>query len=431
MMETRAAATAPVAGPAWDAPRVSFALVALVVALFFFWGGITSLNDILIPKLKALFQLSYAEAMLTQFAFFTGYLVFSVPAGMLVGRVGYLRGIVVGLVVMAAGCLLFIPATASGVYAAFLFALFVVAAGITVLQVAANPLITLLGDPRSAHSRLTFSQAFNSLGTTIAPYLGAQLILGSMATVDPASLTAAELTAYRAEESAVIAHAYIGLAIALALIAAVFWLRRRALNDFTAPEPAGLGGAFALLKRPRLAFGVAAIFFYVGAEVSIGSVLANFLESPDTLALDAKSAGERVALYWGGAMVGRFIGAILLKHFSPGKVLALAALGAGTLTAVAATITGAGAGWSLIAVGLFNSIMFPTIFSLAVEGLGEKAPQGSALLCMAIVGGAVLPLVTGVVADAGTLALGLSVPVACYVAIAGFGWYARKNQEAV
>jgi FHS family L-fucose permease-like MFS transporter len=189
----------------------------------------------------------------------------------------------------------------------------------------------------------------------------------------------------------------------------------------------GLGGAFALLAQPRLALGVAAIFFYVGAEVSIGSVMANFLEQPTTLALDVRTAGEWIAYYWGGAMVGRFIGAVLLKYFPPGKVLALAALVAGVLTTIAALATGASAGFSLLAVGLFNSIMFPTIFSLAVEGLGEKTPQGSALLCMAIVGGALLPLLTGVVADHSTLSLALFVPVACYAVIAGFGWYTRRD----
>jgi FHS family L-fucose permease-like MFS transporter len=187
MIQTKVAARDSAAGQTPGLPSASRALVVLVIALFFIWGGITSLNDILIPKLKSLFQLTYTEAMLTQFAFFTGYFVFSIPAGMLVARMGYLRGIVVGLTVMAAGCLLFIPATASGVYAMFLLALFVVAAGITILQVAANPLITLLGDPKGAHSRLTFAQAFNSLGTTIMPYLGAQLILGSVAAVDPSA----------------------------------------------------------------------------------------------------------------------------------------------------------------------------------------------------------------------------------------------------
>jgi len=404
-------------------------LAALVVALFFLWGGITSLNDILIPKLRALFQLGHFGAMLPQFAFFIGYLAFSVPAGMLVARLGYLRAIVAGLAVMAAGCLLFVPATDSGIYASFLGALLVVAAGITILQVAANPLITLLGDPATAQSRLTLSQAFNSLGTTLAPYVGAQLILGPQP-ADPSALSGAALRAYRAGESAVIAHAYLGLAATLLVVAAVFWLRRDALRGTVATEPAGLAGSLSLLKRPRLAFGVAAMFFYVGAEVSIGSMLATFLERPDTLALAPRTAGERVALYWGAAMVGRFAGAAALKIFPPGRMLVLAAVGAGTLAAAAALGSGPFAGWSLIAVGLFHSIMFPTIFSLAVAGLGNRTPQGSALLCMAIVGGAVVPLATGAVADAATLAAGLWVPVACHAVIAGFGGYVARGRDA-
>jgi FHS family L-fucose permease-like MFS transporter len=285
--------------------------VALVVALFFIWGGITSLNDVLIPKLKGLFQLSYAEVMLTQFAFFTGYLVLSVPAGALIARVGYMRGIVCGLGVMMAGCLLFIPAAGAARYDLVLVALFVLAGGITILQVAANPLIAGLGRPETASSRLTLAQAFNSLGTTLFPYVGAKLILGSVATTDPATLSGPALTAFRADEAAIIAHTYIGIALVLALVAVVFWLRRRALAA-AATGAAGLAGSLALLRRPRLAFGVVAIFFYVGAEVSIGSVLASFLMLPTTLGLDPQSAGERIALYWGVAMRGRFAGGSLL-----------------------------------------------------------------------------------------------------------------------
>lgn len=401
------------------------ALVALVVALFFIWGGITSLNDVLIPKLKALFLLSYAEVMLTQFAFFTGYLVLSVPAGALIARVGYMRGIVVGLGVMMAGCLIFIPAAGSAQYSLVLVALFVLAGGITILQVAANPLIAGLGKPETASSRLTLAQAFNSLGTTIFPYVGAKIILGSVATTEPATLSGPALTAFRAEEAAVIAHTYIGIAIVLALVAAAFWIRRAMLASAKS-EAAGIGGSLALLKRPRLAFGVVALFFYVGAEVSIGSLLASFLMLPTTLGLDPQSAGERIALYWGGAMVGRFAGAWILGRVSPGLVLASAAIGAGALALVAALATGDVAGWALIAVGLFNSIMFPTIFSLALEGLGERTPQGSGLLCMAIVGGAIVPLATGAFADVASLGAALVIPVACYAIVTLYGWYARR-----
>lgn len=399
----------------------SAGLVVLVVSLFFIWGGITSLNDVLVPKLKGLFQLNYREAMLIQFAFFTAYAVASVPAGGLVSRLGYGRGLVAGLVVMAAGCLLFIPAAATATYGLFLAALFVLAGGITILQVAANPLIANLGSARTASSRLTFAQAFNSLGTTIMPYLGAKLILRS---ISHAPAHAAADPGYRAREAAVIGHAYLGLAAVLAVIALVFWARRSRLG---APgRAAGLGESLQLMRRGRLAFGVLAIFLYVGAEVTIGSLLVNYLMQPTTLGLDQRSAGERLSLYWGGAMVGRFVGSWILRQWPPGKVLAGAAMGAGALALVSAATDGGISGWTLIAVGLMNSIMFPTIFSLALEGLGPKTPQGSGLLCMAIVGGAVVPLVSGGVADAASLSAALLVPACCYAVIAVFGWSARR-----
>lgn len=396
-------------------------LVVLVVSLFFIWGGITSLNDVLVPKLKGLFRLNYTEAMLIQFAFFTAYAVASIPAGSLVARLGYGRGLVAGLGVMAAGCLIFIPAASTATYGLFLTALFVLAAGITILQVAANPLIANLGSAQTASSRLTFAQAFNSLGTTIMPYLGARLILGSISKA-PSEAVAAD-PAWRAKEAAVIGHAYLGLAIMLMVIALVFWSRRQKLG---APgHAAGLGGSLGLMRRGRLAFGVVAIFLYVGAEVTIGSVMANYLMQPSTLGLDQQTAGERISLYWGGAMVGRFVGSWLLRQWTPGKVLALAAVGAGSLALISAASSGWISGWTLIAVGLMNSIMFPTIFSLALEGLGAKTPQGSGLLCTAIFGGAIVPLVAGRVADAASLSACLVVPAACYAAIALFGWSAR------
>ncbi len=416
--------TDSVAGASAKVPKAAAsALAILVVSLFFIWGGATSLNDVLVPKLKGLFQLNYAQAMLVQFAFFTAYFVASVPAGALVSKLGYGRGMAAGLLTMAVGCAIFFPAAATATYGLFLGALFVLAAGITILQVAANPLIDRLGPARTASSRLTFAQAFNSLGTTIMPFIGARLILGS---VGKGAAPRAAL-AGRAREAAVIGHAYLGLAVVLALLALVFWAVRARLGQ--AGRGAAFAGSLALLKRPRLGFGVMAIFLYVGAEVTIGSILVSFLMQPTTLGLDQQTAGERLSLYWGGAMVGRFIGAGVLRLASPGKVLAAAATGAGTLALIASSIHGPSAGWALIAVGVMNSIMFPTIFSLALEGLGSRTPQGSGLLCMAIVGGAIVPVIGGMVADATSLALALMVPVACYAAIAAFGWSARRSAE--
>ena len=297
-------------------------LRAFVFALFFIFGGITSLNDVVIPKLKGLFTLTYGEVMLVQSAFFAAYCVFSVPAAVLVRRVGYMRGAFIGLVLMAGGCLLFVPASAAGVFATFLAALFVLAAGITVVQVVANPLISLLGPPATAHSRLTFAQAFNSLGTTIFPYIGSMLILGSISKVDPARLSDAARAAFRAHESHLIVRVYIGLAAAILVVAAVVWMRRDRLQESPDADHSVLGHPGALLRRTRFAFGVLCIFLYVGAEVAIGSLIVNYLMQPNVLGLSALQAGKHVPFYWGGAMVGRFIGAYLLRVVSPGRVLA-------------------------------------------------------------------------------------------------------------
>lgn len=396
-----------------------------VFALFFIFGGITSLNDVIIPKLKELFTLSYAQAMLVQSAFFAAYFIVSLPAAVIVRRIGYMRTAAVGLLTMTAGCLLFIPAASIGLFSTFLLALFVLAAGITIVQVVANPLISMLGAPDTASSRLTFAQAFNSLGTTLFPYVGAIVILGSLAHVDQASLSAAALGAYRAAESQVVVHTYIGLAVALTIVALLVWANRNKLVEHPHPE-SGTGNAFDLLKRPRFAFGALCIFLYVGAEVAVGSLIVSYLMQHDVLGLGAEAAGKHVPLYWGGAMVGRFLGAWVLRLCAPGKVLATAAAAAAVLLLVAGSGSGAASGWALLAIGLVNSIMFPTIFTLASEGLGERAAEGSGLICMAIVGGAVVPLLTGYAADIVGLRLALAVPALCYVLIAGYGWYARR-----
>ena len=421
----------PAPAPAVEAPTVDAPdLQAFVFALFFIFGGITSLNDIIIPKLKSLFTLSYGQAMLVQSAFFAAYLLVSIPAAAVVGRIGYMRAAALGLVMMTAGCLLFVPALASAAVPMFLTALFVLAAGITVVQVVANPLISLLGKPSTAHSRLTFAQAFNSVGTTVFPLVGSALILGAIPKGDPAKLAGAALDAFRADETQVIVRAYIGLAVALAVVAAVVWGRRKRLPD-TPAETANPFRAFTLLARPRFAFGAACIFLYVGAEVAVGSLIVNYLGQADTLGLAAKAAGDHVPFYWGGAMVGRFIGAGLLRVVRPGRVLAGAALAAAALLALSGLSHGAVSAWTLLAVGLFNSIMFPTIFALASEGLGARTAEGSGVICVAIVGGAVLPPLTGHLADVAGLRAALWAPALCYAVILAFGLYTARSRAGV
>jgi MFS transporter, FHS family, L-fucose permease len=401
-------------------------IVPFVVALFFAWGFATVLNDTLIPKLKGLFELGYAEAMLTQFCFFLAYFVFSIPAGLLLTRVGYVRGIVVGLLTMGFGYLLFVPAALAGAYPGFLAALFIVAGGITILQVAANPLIALLGPQATAPSRLNLAQAFNSLGTTIGPYVGAMLILSTGVAVPAAAkLSPAALAAYRQSEAYALQWPFVAFAGLLAALAVIFWMLRRA----TLPQvhsAATVAGTFALLKNPRLAFGMLSIFIYVGAEVSIGSVMTNYLMMPHTLGLAAVRAGQIVSLYWGGAMVGRFIGSGVLRFARAGHVLSLCAVVACLLCATSALSGGIVAATTLVSIGLFNSIMFPTIFTIAIEGEDGDTPQASALLCMSIVGGAVIPYLTGRLADQVGLSLALMLPALCYVWIATYGWIGRN-----
>jgi FHS family L-fucose permease-like MFS transporter len=409
-----------------DAPG----LQVFVMALFFIFGGITSLNDVIIPKLKELFTLNYMQAMLVQSAFFAAYFIISIPGAAIVKRVGYMRGAVVGLLTMTAGCLLFIPASASATFIVFLMALFVLASGVTIVQVVTNPLISLLGPAKTSHSRLTFAQAFNSLGTTVFPYVGAIVILGSLATVNAADLSGAALDAYRVAETQAVVHAYLGLAAALLVIAGAVWMNRDRLKG-ERHDSGSILRSFDLLKRLRFGFGAACIFLYVGAEVAIGSLIVSYLKQPQVLGLDDQSAGKLIPLYWGGALVGRFVGSALLRVISPGKVLAFNAIGAIVLIVVSANTSGQLAAYSLLAIGLMNSIMFPTIFSLACEGLGRRAAEGSGVICMAIVGGAVIPPLTGQLADSsGSLGFALLLPAICYAVIAGFGVYARRPAVA-
>lgn len=411
--------------------RDAMELRCFVMALFFIFGGITSLNDVIIPKLKELFTLSYAEAMLVQFCFFAGYAVMGIPGAMLVRKIGYMRGAASGLVIMVAGCLAFIPASQTATYWLFLAAYFVLAAGVVIVQVVANPLISLLGKPETTSARLTFAQAFNSLGTTLFPIAGSVLILGSLAKVSAKDLTGPALDAYRHAESAAIVHGYLGIAVALALVAAAVWtFRNRLPAEKHEDTPGALG--FDLLARPRFGYGALCIFLYVGAEVSIGSLIVSYLMQDHVLGLPEQSAGKLIGLYWGGAMIGRFFGSAVLRVLSPGVVLGFNAIAAIALIALSVTTQGYVSGYALLAVGLMNSIMFPTIFSLACEKLGARAADGSGIINVAICGGAVVPLATGALADAagGNLGVALVLPALCYAVIAGFGLFARKPMPA-
>lgn len=413
--------TAAASAPQVDAPGLNY----FVFALFFIFGGITSLNDVIIPKLKELFTLNFFEASLVQFCFFIAYAVVGIPGARLVKKLGYMRGAVAGLVTMMAGCLLFIPASQTALFPMFLFAYFILATGVVLVQIVANPLISLLGPERTTHSRLTFAQAFNSLGTTIFPYVGAGIILGSIANVSADQLSGAALQAYRQTESAIITTTYLGLAAALALVAGAVWMFRNRLKG-ERHEETSLADGLALLKRPRFGYGAACIFLYVGAEVAIGSFIINYLAQEEILGQPESVIGWMVTLYWLGALIGRFIGSLVLRFVSPGLTLAAVSAGAITLIAISANMTGPIAGYTLLAVGLMNAIMFPTIFSLACEKLGPRAADGSGIINVAICGGAIIPPMYGALADATSLAFALVLPAACYAIIAGFGVFARK-----
>jgi FHS family L-fucose permease-like MFS transporter len=394
----------------------------VITLLFFMWGLLTALNDVLIPHLKAVYTLSYVQAMLVQFCFFGAYFLVSLPAGLLVRRIGYQRGAVVGLLIAALGCALFYPA-AQGGYGVFLASFFVLASGITVLQVAANPFVTALGSPATASSRLNLTQAFNALGTAVAPALGGALILsGSEHSPDQlARLAGADQAAFRLQEAQAVQGPYLILGATLLLLALMF-----ALIKLPYLKHAGTEGADHKISRPLLAhrplaFGVLAIFLYVGGEVSIGSFLISFLGEREVAALAPAAAAGYVSFYWGGAMLGRFIGFAVMRYVSPGKMLACSAAGAMLLIACAIGSHGALAMWSLLAVGLCNAIMFPTIFSMALHGLGERSGEASGLLCMAIVGGAIVPFLQGALADSAGLHTSFLVPLACYGFILFYG----------
>lgn len=393
--------------------------LTILTSLFFMWGFITCMNDILIPHLMNVFNLGYTEGMLVQFVFFVAYAVMSLPSGYLVGKIGYKKGIITGLFIAACGTLLFYPAASLRSYPFFLFAFFVLAMGITLLQVSANPYVSILGAPETASSRLSLTQAFNSLGTTIAPYIGSALILAVV-----------EQGVSEAEEAAVVQNMYLGLTAVLFILALIIALVKLPVIGKEESESEGLINNEvnkvqnkSAWSYTHLVLGAIGLFLYVGAEVSIGSFLVKFFALPEIGGLNDAAAGKIIAFYWGGAMIGRFIGAALMQKIKPSKLLTINAIIATLLVILTMVISGKAAMITILLVGFFNSIMFPTIFTLAIDKLGIHTPQGSGILCMAIVGGAIIPLIQGVIADT---SMGLHhsfiMPVLCYLYIAYYGW---------
>lgn len=381
-----------------------------MTTLFFLWGFITVLNDVLIPRLKGVFDLTYFEAMLVQFCFFGAYFIVSIPAGILVKQLGYKKGILTGLVVASIGCMLFYPAVVVHEYWLFLGALFVLAAGVTVLQVSANPYVAALGPEKTASSRLNLAQALNALGTTVGPYVGGILFFGTAGTLAASAASAESVKV-----------PYLMLAAALLLIAIVFAFIKLPEIEGHKEENNPVNETRSLTQAPHLTMGVFAIFCYVGGEVAIGSFLVNFFGEAHIAGLEEHAAAALISYYWGGAMVGRFIGSAALQKIAPSKALAFNACMVIALLLVTIFTQGNVALYAVLAIGLFNSIMFPTIFSVAIERLGSLTSKGSGWLCLAIVGGALVPLLQGYIADVVNIQQSFFVPLVCYVFIAWYG----------
>jgi FHS family L-fucose permease-like MFS transporter len=399
--------------------------LAILASVFFMWGFITALNDILVPHLKSVFDLTYAQSMLVQFVFFGAYFLMALPAAKLLERSGYKNAIALGLLTTGIGALIFVPAATMPSFGLFLAGLFVLATGITLLQVAANPYVTLLGPPETASARLNLVQAFNSLGTTVAPALGGALILSHSLSGISVNSAATFTLAQRMADALTVRAPYIGIAAVLFALAVIIFLwRLPALR--TQPSAQAQDSVW---HHRRLLLGLGAIFVYVGAEVSVSSFLINYISSPRVGGMSHAAASSYVSLFWGGAMLGRFAGSFIMRRIPAASVLAAVAMGGILLLATTMLTSGHTALWAIVLVGLMNSIMFPTIFSLAIEGLGDLTAQGSALLIMAIVGGAVIPLLQGILADHFGLRLAFILPVLCYLYILSFALHCRRPAE--
>ncbi len=417
-------------GATSELTKTNYAAMAMVTTLFFMWGLLTSLNDILVPHLKLIFDLNYAEVMLIQFCFFSAYFVFALPSGKLIEKFGYKASMVAGLLTMGLGAFLFIPAASVPTFALFLSALIVLAAGMTILQVSANPYVAVLGPAKTASSRLNLAQALNSLGTTIAPFLGGLLIL-SGAPPTPETVRAmpdAQRAIFRLHEASSVKLPYLGLGLCLVLLAVMIGLfKLPAFNSAGDQSHDASGSAKSIWTHTRLVLGAIGIFVYVGAEVSIGSFLINYLSQPEIGAMTVKAAAFYVSLYWGGAMAGRFIGAWLLQKIRTGTLLGLAALMAFLLVVATMLSFGSVAVWTIVAIGFFNSIMFPSIFTLSIDGLGPLTGKGSGVLVAAIVGGAIIPELQGIVADRIGIHHAFFLPALCYLYIAYFAFIGARE----
>jgi FHS family L-fucose permease-like MFS transporter len=428
---TGTSTAAPSYSPAPASTNV--AAMAMVTTLFFFWGFVTVLNDILVPHLKSIFDLNYAKVMLIQFAFFSAYFIFSIPSAKIVDAIGYKKTMVTGLFTMGVGALLFIPAASAASFPLFLVALMTLAAGITALQVAANPYVAVLGPPQTASSRLNLTQAFNSLGTTIGPYLGGLLILNAnfKGTGETRQMSADVLQAYRVQEASSVKLPYLVIGLALIIFGIIIAMFKLPAIP-GAVRHDGSGVKTSLWKYRQLIFGMIGIFVYVGAEVSIGSFLINYFGQPEIGSLLEFAAAKYVTYYWGGAMVGRFIGSAILQKVKTGTVLAVAAITACALVCISMLTAGHVAMWSIIAVGLFNSIMFPSIFTLGIAELGPLTGDGSGMLVMAIVGGAILPVLQGALADRIGIHHAFIIPAVCYLYILYYAlWGSRPTPVVV
>ena len=395
--------------------------LTVVTTLFFMWGFLTCLNDILVPHLKSIFDLNYAEVMLVQFAFFSAYFFFSIPSGKLIDWIGYKKTMVAGLLVMGLGALLFIPAASVPSFPLFLAALIVLATGITALQVSANPYVAVLGPAKTASSRLNLTQAFNSLGTTLAPFFGSLLILSSApkGMDEVRNMSGPVLQAYRLHEASTVKMPYLGLGLALitlGIVIAGFKLPSIPEAEYHRGVDAARPGKSVWTYR-HLILGAVGIFVYVGAEVSIGSFLVNYFIQPNIGNVSVQVAARYVTFYWLGAMIGRFIGSAILQKIQTGKVLGTAAIVACLLVCVSILTSGHLAMVAILLVGLFNSVMFPSIFTLGIAELGPLTGEGSGVLVMAIVGGAIIPVFEGVMADRIGIQHAFILPAICYLYI--------------